>query len=208
MLEIDELARASGAILAARGSESLSNAVITEGALIDGILFGVEIAAAVGAGLDAVAAAETVLFVDEHDAIGADEGGAHGADLHAGRIDAVVAELGDEEALEVHGGGEGEPVHAAFGGIDFGLLVLFELVAFDPGAVVAIGDLVLIGAGADAVAAADALPDIDEHAPPMIGELIVIGGGFGAGDLLEGGAHGGEDEEFGPEVEEIAAGKG
>src|SRR2546423_2830132 len=58
VLEIDELPGAGGAVLATRGGEALGDAVVTEIALIDGLFLRMEVAAAVRAGLDAVAAAE------------------------------------------------------------------------------------------------------------------------------------------------------
>src|SRR5262249_21120904 len=75
IFEIDQLPRAGGAILAAGGSETPGDAVVTERALVDRVLLGMQVAAAVGAGLDAVAASEAVALIHEHDAIGADEGG-------------------------------------------------------------------------------------------------------------------------------------
>ena len=196
-----------GAVLAAGGRKSLGDAVVAEGALIDRLLLGMQVAAAVRAGLHAVAAAEAVTLVDQHDAIGADEGGADGADLDARGIDAVVAELGDEEALDVDAAwAAGSRPCAPLGESTLGCLSSSDLVALDPGAEVAVGDVVLLGAGLDAVAAADALADVDEHAPPVLGHLVGVGRGLGAGDLLEGGADGGEHQELGSEVDEVAAG--
>src|ERR1035441_4565921 len=100
VLEIGQLARAGRAVFAAGGSEALGDAVVAERALIHRFGIGMQVAAAVRAGLHAVTAAEAVVRVHQHHAIGADEGGAHGADLHAGGMFALVAELGDEEALE------------------------------------------------------------------------------------------------------------
>ena len=48
-----------------------------------------------------------------------------------------------------------------------------DVVALDPGAEEAVGHVVLGLAGAHAVAAADALGDVDEHAPPVVGHLVV-----------------------------------
>ena len=57
-----------------------------------------------------------------------------------------------------------------------------DVVALDPGAVIAFGDVVLFGAGAHTTAAADALGDVDQHGPPVLGEFVV-GGGFGGAGL-------------------------
>ena len=121
VLEIDQLARAGGTVFAACGGESLGDAVVAEGAFVDGLALGVEVAATVGTGLDAVAATEAVILVNEDDAIGADEGGADGADLDAGGIDAVVAELGNEEALDAGVGRRGEAIDGAVGESTCGL---------------------------------------------------------------------------------------
>src|ERR1035438_5221114 len=60
IFEIHQLARAGGAILAAGGSQPLGNAVVAQSTLIHRVLFGMQIAAPVGAGLHAVAAAQAV----------------------------------------------------------------------------------------------------------------------------------------------------
>src|SRR5260370_15529564 len=62
VLEIDQLARAGGTGFAACGGESLGDAVVAEGAFVDGLALGVEVAATVGTGLDAIAAAEAVIL--------------------------------------------------------------------------------------------------------------------------------------------------
>ena len=122
VLEIHQLPRAGGAVLAAGRGQALGDAVVAERALVHGFGFGVQVAAAVGAGLHAVAAAQAVLLVHQHDAIRADEGGAHRADLHAGGIRAVVAELGNEEALEVWSvWTAGKPLMAPSGELTCGL---------------------------------------------------------------------------------------
>ena len=51
--------------------------------------------------------------------------------------------------------------------------VIGDMVALDPGAVIAIGDIVFLGAGANATAAADAFGDVDEHSPPMLGSFVI-----------------------------------
>src|ERR1019366_6719146 len=53
VLEIHQLAGASWAIFAAGGGEALADAVVAEGALIHRILIGMQVAAAVRAGLHA-----------------------------------------------------------------------------------------------------------------------------------------------------------
>ena len=85
-----------------------------------------------------------------------------------------------------------------------GCLPSLHLVALHPGAEIALGDVVLLGAGAHAVAAADALVDIDDHAPPVVGHLVGFAGGRGAGDLLERGAHGRQNEQLAAYLEQIS----
>src|SRR6516164_462739 len=51
VLEIHQLARPGGTVLAARRGESLGDAVVAEGALIDRLALRVEVAAAIRAGL-------------------------------------------------------------------------------------------------------------------------------------------------------------
>ena len=57
-----------------------------------------------------------------------------------------------------------------------------NVVAFHPGAEVSVRHIVLGLAGPDAVAAADALGDVDQHAPPVLGHFVVGGGLRGAGE--------------------------
>ena len=98
-LQIAEGARPGRAGLAAGGGQPLGDPVIAEGALVHRVRARVDEAAAVGAGLHAVAAAQAVGLVHQDDAVRALEGRAHRADLDAGRVGAVVAELRDEEVL-------------------------------------------------------------------------------------------------------------
>ena len=48
-----------------------------------------------------------------------------------------------------------------------------HVVSFNPGAVIAVGNLVLRLAASDAVAAANALGNIHQHAPPVFRHLVV-----------------------------------
>ncbi len=121
VLQIGKLPRASGTGFATRRGEALGDAVIAERALVRRLRLGIEEAAAVGAGLDAVAAAEAVLLVDQHDAIWGDEGGAHRADLGAGRICAVIAHFGNEEVFAARFVDRRKSVLAAVGRIDRGI---------------------------------------------------------------------------------------
>src|ERR1039457_6610143 len=171
ILEVGELAGAGGADLAARSRQALGDAVIAEGAFLCGIGFGID-----------EAATEAITFVYEHDSIGRDKGCADGTNLRAGRIRTVVAELGDKEILAADFIG-GETLLAAVRRFHLGPfnLPVGDVVALNPSAVIALGDVVFFGAGADATAAANALGNIDQHAPPVLGEFVVGGGLGGAG---------------------------
>ena len=86
--------------LDARRQQSFRDAVVAEGALVGGLLLGVQVARAVRAGLDAVAAADAAGIVDQHHTVLGLEGRADGTHLHAGRVGALVAQLRNEEAPE------------------------------------------------------------------------------------------------------------
>ena len=121
----------------------LRDPVVAQRALVDRLRARVDEAAAVGAGLHAVAAAEAVGLVDQHDAVRALEGRADGAHLHAGRVRAVVAQLRHEEALGAVALAVllGEAVVAAVRRVDLRVLdvPVRHVVALDPGAEVDTG---------------------------------------------------------------------
>ena len=79
--------------------QAFRNAVIAEIAFFSRMVYGMEEPHAVRAPHDAVAAADAPVPVHEHDAVRRLVGGADRADLHAGRVVALVAELGNEEGL-------------------------------------------------------------------------------------------------------------
>ena len=211
VLEVAEHPRLGGAGLAAGGGEPLRDPVVAEAALVHRLGARVDEAAAVGAGLHAVAAAEAVRLVHEHDPVRALEGRAHRADLHAGRVRAVVAQLGDEEVLRPVAGAVllGEAVVAPVRRVDLRALdvPVRHVVALDPGPeVVGLArDVVLLLAGPHAVAAADALLDVDGHRPPVVGRLVVRGGlGLPAQDGLEGQLGGpGQEQQLGRAGQEV-----
>ena len=190
VLQVRQLPRAGRARLAARRGQPLRDAVVAERALVHRLRARVDVAAAVRARLHAVAAAQAVGLVHQDHAVGALEGRADRADLHAGRVRAVVAQLGHEEALGAVAGRVllGKTVVAAVGRVD-GRVIHVErihVVALDPGAeeVRLEGHVVLRLAGAHAVAAADALLDVDDHRPPVIGHLVVVSPGGSQGGAL------------------------
>ena len=79
--------------------------------------------------------------------------------------------------------GHRESFLAAVGRDDLGVghMPVRDVVAFHPGAEESVRHVVLGLAGAHAVAAADALGDVDQHAPPMLGHLVVGRGFRGSG---------------------------
>ena len=178
VLQIRQHARRRGARLAARRRQALRDAVITERALLRHVLFRMDEPAAVRTRLDAIAAAETVLLIHQHHAVRSRERGAHRANLRARGIRAVVAQLGHEELFHAgrkRPGPGGEAVPAAVGRIDdrlFHVLVV-HLVALHPRPEEAFRNVVLRRAGPHAVAAADALIHVDQHGPPVIGNLVI-----------------------------------
>ena len=179
ILQIDELPRAGRADFAARRRQALRDAVVAERALVGRVRARVDVAAAVRAGLHAVAAAEAARLVHEDDAVRAPEGRADRADLRARRVRAVVAHLRHEEHLHPVAGRADlrEAVVPAVRRVHMRVIeiVRIDLVALDPRAEAALFErhVVLRFARADAVAAADALVDIDDHAPPVIGGGVV-----------------------------------
>jgi hypothetical protein len=116
----------------------------------------------------------------------------------------VVAQLRHEEALQVGRSGQRETLHGAVGRFHVRLLAFFDLVALYPGAEIALGHVVLLRAGAHAVSAADALVDIDDHPPPVVGRLVGVGRRLRAQDLLQGRAGRGQNQKLAADGEEIA----
>ena len=134
----------------------------------------------VGAGHDAVAAADAPLPVDEDDSVGRLVGGADGADLHAGRIVALVAELRHEVRLVDRLGIDGKltalvqievgsriAVPPALGAIGVEGAVLGQHVPLHPRArgVDLVRDVVLQLARLHAEPAADAALGVDQEDP-------------------------------------------
>src|ERR1035437_3044269 len=211
VLEIDELTRARRAALAARRREALRDPVIAEVALVDRVRTRVDEPAPVWAGLHAVSAAEAIRLVDEDGAVGALECGAHGAHLCARGVRALIAELRNEEALGAVAGLVllGKTIVAAVGRVDVGMLPgAFDVVALHPCAeeVRLEGHVVLHLAGPHAIAAPDALLDVDDHSPVVIEGLV--GGLFrltGLHGLEVGGRRRGQHEELSGREHEVAA---
>src|SRR5271165_2061821 len=96
----------------------------------------------------------------------------------------MIAHLGNEEGFGRGGNGLGrEAMDAAIGRIHLRcpqfITPVVDHIAFNPGAIVTLGNRVFRRAGAHTVAAADAFLDVNEHGPPMVGHAVgVRNGGF------------------------------
>ena len=90
-------ARPTGQMPTQAGFEPLGDPVVAQGAFVGGVGRWVDEAAAVGAGLHAVAAADAVLVVDQHHAVRVREEAPTGQTWVHGVCCAVVAQLGHEE---------------------------------------------------------------------------------------------------------------
>src|SRR5450756_274346 len=177
VFHIADLSRAERACLHAGRLQPLGYAVIAERAFLCGVIHGMEEPGAVRARHDAVAAADAPCPVDENNTVRGLEGGADGADLHAGWLVTLVAELRDKEGLvdlfrfdgEISAcilidPGIGEAVAAGLWRISMKSAVLGQHVSLHPGTRGAgiVGDLVLQFAGLYAKPATDALVGIDQ----------------------------------------------
>src|SRR5208337_428446 len=187
VLEIAEHAGADRADLDAGRLQPFGDAVIAPGALVRDVLLRVEEARAIRASLDAVLAADTIGVVDEDYTVLGLKRRASGAHLHAGRMRAVVAQLGHEERL-LHvrvlvAIGEavclfrarGRDVHRIGLAIDVRRVFTFQIdIALDPGAEVmrVERDIVFRLAGLDTAQAADALPGINPECPLVLGPVV------------------------------------
>ncbi len=104
----------------------------------------------------------------------------------------------------------GKPLYAAVRRVDLGMIGVVDVVALDPGAEVegVEGHVVLGLAGAHAVAAADALVDVDDHSPEVIrhpiGGLVRLRLALGEGVPIRGGGRG-QHEDLAGRGEEFAA---
>ncbi len=137
----------------------------------------VEVARAVGAGGHAVAAADAPVVIDHHDAVLLRPGGAGGADLGAGRILALLAGHRDVEVAFL--GNLGGMV-VGVGVREIHALFLLHREDADPVDLRIARLVVLVHAGIDAAAAADAARDIQR-----IGEMHARdGAGIGDVDVL------------------------
>src|SRR5690242_3411852 len=70
-----------------------------------------------------------------------------------------------------------------------------NVIALDPGAEVSIRDVILRLASPHAVTATDALWQVDQHAPPVLAQLVIGGGLRSSGQNVFPGGAGGRQQE-------------
>jgi hypothetical protein len=180
--------------------------VITPRAFFRDLFAIIEEAHAIRTGLHAILAADAVVVIDQDHTIVGSVGGTGRTHLHAGRMRAVVAELGHEECLfdlcVLVDVGEsifpfrtrGFDVHRIVVAIDARFIFTFQIdIPLHPGAEMMriLGDVVFRLARLDATQAADALCGIDAERPAMLGPVVtgyrggrrcrLHGRGFGLG---------------------------
>src|SRR5664280_3803104 len=183
VVAVAENARADRTNLDASRLQLLGNAVVTPGALVGDVLFLIEEARAVRAGLHAILAADAISMIDDDDAILGFVGRAGRTYLHAGRIRAVIAQLRHKEGLFDIGVlvpvgktifallGRRRDIHRVGLAVDLRfVLALQGDVALDPGAEVmwVQRNVVFFLAGLEATQAADAFFSIDAEPPLML----------------------------------------
>src|ERR1035437_4450234 len=84
ILQVSQLASTGRTVFAAGGRESFGDAVIAERTFLGGFLLRIDETASVRTCLHAIAAAEAVFLVHQHDAIRTDKRRPHGTHLSAG----------------------------------------------------------------------------------------------------------------------------
>jgi hypothetical protein len=83
--------RLGGTHFDTRREQAFRYPVIAEVAFVGSLFFGVQIPGSIGAGLDAVAASDAPIFINENDAVLSHEGRSHRTHLNARRIVALIA---------------------------------------------------------------------------------------------------------------------
>src|SRR5208283_2672083 len=84
ILQVNQLSGAGWAHFTTCGRQTSCDPVVAQRALIGGVLSGMKEAATVGTSLDAVAASQAIVVIDQHYTIRRVESSAHGTDLRAG----------------------------------------------------------------------------------------------------------------------------
>ena len=144
--------------------------VKAQGAFVHDFLFGVDIPAAVGACLYAVATANAVIVINKHEAFRTVVCSPYRAYLHAGRLMAMVAKLWHEERLKdlIIRYLLFEAFHSTIGRFNVNLAISVDGILLDPCPEVIwlVRDIVFILAGNRAAAAANSFFNIDAISVP------------------------------------------
>jgi hypothetical protein len=174
--EISQSASTKCAAIHACWIHAFGNPVVTEVTFVRDLVHRMEEPDAIGASHNAVATADAPIPVNQDNAIVRLVGGTNRADLDAGRVVALVAELRNKKRLvDILGlnffatnRACRESVSSTIRRICEGAAIFHDNVAFNPGSRYGriIGNLVFVLAGFDAQSATDALGRIDQECPP------------------------------------------
>lgn len=176
IFQISEYSGAGWAGLHAGRLPALFHPVMTPAAFIRFIYLVVDKPGAIGTGLNAISTPEAIIIVNQHETFGRLVSCADGADLHAGRVLAVVTHFGHEKRLyrlflKVFAD-RPEPFRTAFWRVDINA-IFGDDVPFHPGSKCALGYVVFLGARTHATAPPNALADIDNIGPVVFGAPLL-----------------------------------
>jgi hypothetical protein len=156
-----------GADLNTGREKTFPQAVIAERALGRYVLLRVDPPGSIRAGLDAVSAADAVVFVHQDHSVGCGEGGPNRTNLNTGCVTTVVAQLGDEEGSEDVGVGSelGEAVDSPVRAVHPHLPVGLNDVTLNPGVeeTLFVRNIVFDLAGHGTTGASNALLGVHPH---------------------------------------------
>ena len=110
----------------------------------------------------------------------------------------MITEFGNKEILSASEFAGGKAFLAAVRRIDDRVfdVKVGDVIALDPGAEIAVGNVVFKGAGTHAASATDAFGDVKKHAPPVFRKVVGGSGLRSSGkDIFPGGGRGGKQDE-------------
>src|SRR5512146_29160 len=170
ILQVNKLTCARRAVFAAGGRQALRNPVVAERALVGHLLLRMNVTATIRASLHAICATQAVLLIDQHHSVGRHKRRADRTQLCAWRIGTVVAHLRNEEILARIFLRNRESVLAAIRRNHLGAdhVLVRNVVALYPRAEMPFRHIVLRFTSPYAVSAANALGNINQHAPPVL----------------------------------------
>jgi len=131
----------------------------------------------IGTSLNAIGTSQAIIVIDEYEAFGGFVSCTDRTDLHAGWVLAVVTHLGHKKGtlclcLQVFTD-RLESLGPTFRGIDVNAAVFGDDVPFHPGPECALRYVIFLPAGAHATTPADALVDIDNIGPVVLGAPLL-----------------------------------